>query len=103
MTNDEARRHAGRHHFVFRKHLPNVLPSSFGFRPWSFVILFTALRLGLGMETMLEVSQSVIPGQQIHDGKPFPLVLECHTSEATLADTIAWLAERRGEARRPVG
>ncbi|HET6881937.1 MAG TPA: TauD/TfdA family dioxygenase [Pirellulales bacterium] len=38
-----------------------------------------------------------MPGQLTHDGKPFPLVVVCRSSETTLADAIAWLAERRQE------
>ncbi len=40
--------------------------------------------------------QSVsISGQQHHHGKPFPLVLQCQTSAATLDATAGWIAEHK--------
>jgi alpha-ketoglutarate-dependent taurine dioxygenase len=47
------------------------------------------------------VSPVQIAGQQTYtDGKPFPLVLACQSSDATLDSTAAWVAEHRGELLR---
>jgi len=44
---------------------------------------------------MLDVTSAAVPGQQVYDGKPFPLVLQCRSSSATLEAAAAWLAENR--------
>jgi alpha-ketoglutarate-dependent taurine dioxygenase len=41
----------------------------------------------------IRVAPASVPGQQHHHGKPFPLVLECQTSAATLHATADWIAE----------
>lgn len=46
---------------------------------------------------MLQITPATVPGQQVYDGKPFPLVLECHSPWATLDALTAWLAENRQE------
>lgn len=43
----------------------------------------------------LEIASATVAGQQVYDGKPFPLVLECRSSSAALDDVTAWLAEHR--------
>lgn len=48
------------------------------------------------MTQSIQVEPSTVAGQQIHEGQPFPLVLVCHSSSGTLAETTSWLAEQRG-------
>jgi hypothetical protein len=43
----------------------------------------------------LDVAEAALPGQLTVYGKPFPLVLQCRTQTATLADAADWLAARR--------
>jgi hypothetical protein len=43
----------------------------------------------------MNVQAISIPGQQHHHGKPFPLVLECQTSAASLNATADWIAEHK--------
>jgi len=38
----------------------------------------------------LEVSITVVPDQQMHDGNPFPLAYQCETEEATVSDAVTW-------------
>ncbi|HQU41624.1 MAG TPA: TauD/TfdA family dioxygenase [Pirellulales bacterium] len=46
----------------------------------------------------LQVTPAEVPGQQIFEGQPFPLVLRCGTP-ATLDAVAAWLAEHRDRLR----
>jgi alpha-ketoglutarate-dependent taurine dioxygenase len=43
----------------------------------------------------LPVSPSVVPGQQTHNGRAFPLVLECQSGAATLDRAVVWIAGNR--------
>ena len=45
----------------------------------------------------IQVVPAAVAGQQVYEGQPFPLVLQCKSRAATLADTTAWLT---GHARR---
>jgi alpha-ketoglutarate-dependent taurine dioxygenase len=47
------------------------------------------------IETAVQVTETTIPGQQTHGGKPFPLVLVCQSPEVTLAALSEWLHERK--------
>jgi Taurine catabolism dioxygenase TauD, TfdA family len=38
-----------------------------------------------------------VPGQQVHYGQPFPLMLECQTPGASLDLAASWLTEHRNE------
>ncbi|MEO2017479.1 MAG: TauD/TfdA family dioxygenase [Fuerstiella sp.] len=46
---------------------------------------------------MITATEQFCDGQRTDDGSVFPLVITCDSSEATLAETEAWIAERRGE------
>jgi hypothetical protein len=48
-------------------------------------------------ETMLDVNAVPVKGQQIVYGRPFPLVLQCQTGDATLPATVEWVSNRREE------
>jgi alpha-ketoglutarate-dependent taurine dioxygenase len=48
----------------------------------------------------LDVSPTTVPGQQTHNGQPFPLVLSCRTTGATLDITVAWVADHRMQLLR---
>ncbi|HXE53543.1 MAG TPA: TauD/TfdA family dioxygenase, partial [Tepidisphaeraceae bacterium] len=43
----------------------------------------------------LRVVPTQVAGQQTHFGKPFPLVLQCQSADATLDSTAAWVSENR--------
>jgi len=43
----------------------------------------------------LSVLQSSVPGEKTHRGAHFPLVLQCGTTGATLAETCDWLRSQR--------
>lgn len=43
----------------------------------------------------LEVETTGVEGQQQYDGRPFPLVLACRSSAATLGEVTAWVAQKR--------
>ena len=40
-----------------------------------------------------QVAPTTVPGQQMHYGQPFPLVLECRTPSADLDAATGWIAE----------
>jgi len=44
---------------------------------------------------MIHVEPISVAGQQKHHGQVFPLVLACQTKGATLAESTAWITERR--------
>ncbi len=52
------------------------------------------------MRQNLEVTESTVAGQQSHDGGVFPVILECQTSSASLADATAWLAANAADLLR---
>src|SRR5262245_14904813 len=45
----------------------------------------------------MSVISSSVPGQQTYGGRGFPLVLECRSPEATLAEASKWLQSNRGD------
>jgi hypothetical protein len=45
----------------------------------------------------VDVTAVPVNGQQTIDNRPFPLVLQCQTRDATLAETANWVAARRLE------
>ncbi len=51
------------------------------------------------MSSDMPISIETVPGQQEHDGEPFPLVLRCESPEATLDEVCAWIGDRAGELR----
>lgn len=48
-------------------------------------------------EDTLQVEVTTVPGQQYHHGTSFPLILECPSGEATLAESCEWLAHNAQE------
>lgn len=49
------------------------------------------------IQSAVQVSPICVNGQQMHDGEPFPLVLECHTPDASLDAITAWLASQSAQ------
>ena len=45
----------------------------------------------------IDIATTELPGQQIHHGRTFPLVLECRTQGVSLASTLPWLASKSHE------
>lgn len=45
------------------------------------------------IQSTVHVSPSVVGGQQMHRGEPFPLVLECGTPSVSLGEIEQWLAQ----------
>lgn len=43
------------------------------------------------IQSAVQVSPICVSGQQMHDGEPFPLVLDCRTPETSLDAVTAWL------------
>ena len=56
--------------------------------------------IGINSEHSMNTQSISIPGQQHHHGKPFPLVLECQPSAATLDATADWIAEHKHQLLR---
>lgn len=50
-----------------------------------------------------QVSIETVPGQQEYDGGPFPLVLRCERTGATLDEVCAWISGRAEELREQAG
>lgn len=48
-------------------------------------------------QSALEVEALSVPGQHSYDGKPFPLILGCHSVTATLNDVVAWIDSAKAE------
>ncbi len=48
----------------------------------------------------LQVDAANVPGEQMHAGQPFPLVLECRTAAADLASSGQWLTAQRNRLLR---
>src|SRR5437763_16989172 len=44
----------------------------------------------------VRVARAAVDGQQTHDGKPFPLALQCERP-SDLAPVTEWIADRRNE------
>lgn len=49
------------------------------------------------VERMLAVEPTAVRGQQTHNGQPFPLVLQCQSAGAELADAVAWARDHAAE------
>lgn len=45
----------------------------------------------------IDIAEISVPGQQTHDGRPFPLVLACRTPQITLEDACTWIDQHRAE------
>ena len=43
------------------------------------------------------VTTTSVPGQQMHGGRPFPLVLECRSPEVTLTAMSNWIRKQEGD------
>lgn len=55
------------------------------------------------IQNALHVSPVPVPGQQRHDGEPFPLVLECRTPGVSLDDAVGWIGEHRARLGAQAG
>ena len=51
-------------------------------------------------ESTLLISPVALPGQQEHEGEPFPLALECGTPTASLEEVESWIAAHAEELGR---